>query len=35
MARTIADLEGSDSVQGEHIAESLQFRFLDRTSSWH
>ncbi|HCF73157.1 MAG TPA: magnesium chelatase, partial [Gammaproteobacteria bacterium] len=35
LARTIADLEDSDSVKGEHVAESLQFRFLDRTSSWH
>jgi magnesium chelatase family protein len=35
LARTIADLEDSDSVKGEHVAESLQFRFLDRASSWH
>jgi len=34
LSRTVSDLAGSDSVQAEHIAESLQFRFLDRASSW-
>ena len=30
LARTIADLEGSDGVHGPHVAEALQYRFLDR-----
>ena len=30
VARTIADLEGSDSITVKHVAESLQFRSLDR-----
>jgi|TARA_Y100000588_G_scaffold110982_1_gene121687 magnesium chelatase family protein len=34
LSRTVSDLAGSDTVQAEHIAESLQFRFLDRASSW-
>jgi magnesium chelatase family protein len=30
LARTIADMEGSDPVRGPHVAEALQYRFLDR-----
>jgi magnesium chelatase family protein len=30
VARTIADLEGSDAVKGNHVAEAIGFRTLDR-----
>ena len=30
LARTIADLEGVEQVQAPHLAEALQYRFLDR-----
>jgi magnesium chelatase family protein len=32
VARTIADLEGSDGVQVAHVAEAIAFRVLDRRS---
>jgi magnesium chelatase family protein len=30
LARTIADMEGSENVHAPHLAEALQYRFLDR-----
>ena len=30
IARTIADMEGSDAIAEMHIAEAVQYRLLDR-----
>jgi magnesium chelatase family protein len=33
LARTIADMEGSENVRGPHVAEALQYRFLDKEAT--
>jgi magnesium chelatase family protein len=33
VARTLADLEGSDAVRSSHVAEAVQYRALDRSLS--
>ncbi len=32
LARTIADLEGADRIRGEHVAEAIQYRSLERSA---
>jgi magnesium chelatase family protein len=33
VARTIADLEGSEGITAEHVSEAVQYRTLDRRAS--
>lgn len=31
VARTVADLEGSNNIESEHVSEAIQYRTFDRT----
>jgi magnesium chelatase family protein len=33
VARTVADLDGSDAIRGHHAAEVIQYRLMDRCAS--
>ncbi len=35
IARTIADLEGENSILSNHIAEAVQYRAMDRGKKWN